>query len=215
MPAPGQIRDSNSTLIHAFFQTHCIGVTQLRLPEDFDRATAVVATHKAEIEAADLLLFSGGASVGQHDYTSRLLAQLGFTLRVGRTNLRPGRPLIVASQGTRIAFGLPGNPLAHFVGLQVLVHSAIAAFSGFTKPLTRYKGRLVAAVDAGAGPRETLWPAHVRLAGDSTEITLLPWQSSGDLTALATTNAIARIPVGTGILAIDSEVEFFLTDTLP
>lgn len=214
-PQPGQIRDSNSPLVRAFFQARGVAAEQHRLPEAHGRATEELARCQEQIDAADLLLFSGGASVGKHDYTSQLLSQLGFTLRVGRTNLRPGRPLIVATRGQSIAFGLPGNPLAHFVGLHVLVRAALVAFSGKTEPLASNNGKLVSSMEAGGSSRETLWPARMQPAGGLAEINLLPWHSSGDLTALATTNAIARIPAGASTLQAGSEIEFYPTDSLP
>jgi molybdopterin molybdotransferase len=59
------------------------------------------------IAAPDLLLISGGASVGEHDSTRRVLETLGFTIHVSKTATRPGEPLIVAQCGTTLAFGLP------------------------------------------------------------------------------------------------------------
>ena len=81
----------------------------------------------------DLLLISGGASVGDHDFGARALRELGFTLHFDRINLRPGKPLIFASRGTQLAFVFPGNPVSHFVTF----HLAIA-------PRTRMSGRRAA-----------------------------------------------------------------------
>ena len=131
-PQRGQIRDSNSILIRAFLEPWQAELEQMRLPEDEAVAKAKLETRNSKLETADLLLISGGASVGEHDFTRSLLTHLGFEILVSKTSLRPGKPLIVARRGNQIAFGLPGNPLAHFVCLNLFVRVALERFSGIT-----------------------------------------------------------------------------------
>jgi molybdopterin molybdotransferase len=107
-----------------------------------------------------LLLISGGASVGERDFTHRLLERFGYAIRISQTSTRPGKPLIVAQRGGAIAFGLPGNPLAHFVCLNLYVRAALDSFSGCQAESPFRQGRLATELEAGGNARETFWPAR-------------------------------------------------------
>ena len=169
-PKPGQIRDSNSFLIRGLLQRFPCDVTQKHLPENFEQAKAESGKRKAEIEKADLLLISGGASVGEKDFTRPLLEWLGFEIVFSQVNVRPGRPLIFGVAGgasvpaSRVAFGLPGNPLSHFVCFHLFVAAALAKLVG-AEPGKFLRGRLAAKLDDVPNPRETLWPARLGAGG--------------------------------------------------
>jgi molybdopterin molybdotransferase len=210
-PRPGQIRDSNSTLVRAFLGRRHIAPVQLRIPED--EAAAATAIRNPQ-SAVDLLLISGGASVGEHDFTLRLLVRLGFTILVSKTTARPGKPLIVAQRGNALAFGLPGNPLAHFVCLNLYVRAALEAFAGGEACPGFQAGVLAADLAAGGEPRETFWPARWKFTGGRATLTPLRWSSSGDLTSLATANALIRVPAGAERLQPGAQVEFVATEIM-
>ncbi len=210
-PQPGQIRDSNSILIRAFLKPWQTELEHIRLPEDEAVAKAKLQSANSKLPAADLLLVSGGASVGEHDFTRSLLEHFGFEILVSKTSLRPGKPLIVARRGNQIAFGLPGNPLAHFVCLNLFVRVALERFSGaLAKPLFQ-QGTLAVKLESGRNGRETFWPARVDWRTGTSQLTPLPWSSSGDLTSLATANALVRVPVNCDDLNAGTPVEFVPT----
>jgi molybdopterin molybdotransferase len=208
-PQRGQIRDSNSTLVRAFLDQWRIQPTQLRVPEDEAAARAALEGSARE---ADLILISGGASVGEHDFTRHLLEQFGFTIHVSKTTARPGKPLIVAQHGNTIAFGLPGNPLAHFVCLNLYVRAALEAFAGRVAESVFHTGVLLTELPADGNARETFWPAHWRLRDGVATLTPLRWSSSGDLTSLASTNALIRVTAGAERLERSRWVEFVSTE---
>lgn len=207
-PERGQIRDSNSTLVRAFLDQWRIQPTQLRVPEDEVAARAAL---EGSARDADLILISGGASVGEHDFTRHLLEQLGFTVHVSKTSARPGKPLIVARQGNAVAFGLPGNPLAHFVCLNLYVRAALAAFAGRPVESVFHTGVLLANLEADGNARETFWPAHWRLRDGIATLAPLRWSSSGDLTSLVSANALLRVMAGAKRLERGSRIEFVAT----
>lgn len=210
-PERGQIRDSNSTLVRAFLGSWGVVPEQVRVGED--KAVIESALRPAASALApDLLLISGGASVGEHDFTRRLLEESGFTIRVSKTSARPGKPLLVAQRGGTLAFGLPGNPLAHFVCLNLYVRAALETFAGQAAAPLFQTGVLAADLAAGGNARETFWPARWILQDGSAMLTPLPWTSSGDLTALATANALIRVSAGAGQFRRGSRVEFVRTE---
>ena len=212
-PKPGQIRDSNSFLIRGLLQAFSCEVTHKHLPENFEAAKRLVATFNLQPSTFNLLLVSGGASVGEKDFTRPLLEWLGFEIVFSQVNVRPGRPLIFGVAGgasvlaSRIAFGLPGNPLSHFVCFHLFVAAALAKLVG-KEQMKFQRGQLAAKLDDAPNPRETLWPARWKPAG----LRPLKWASSGDVTCLAETNALIRVPANRGPIEPGTEVEFLLTD---
>jgi len=155
-------------------------------------------------------LVSGGASVGDKDFTRPLLERLGFEIVFSQVNIRPGRPLIFGVNGTRVAFGLPGNPLSHFVCFHFAVATALARLSG-EAALTFLHGRLATKLDDVACPRETLWPARLEWNDGSPRLHPLAWASSGDVTCLAAANSLMRVPAKVDSLEAGAGLEFMPT----
>lgn len=192
VPAQGQIRNTNSVLIRALLEESGAALTGHRHSGEA-LSESLGACAQPEFETADLLLVSGGASGGAHDHTAKLLETLGFEIFCRKLDCRPGKPLIVGVRGNRMAMGLPGNPVSHYVTFQVFVRRVLALMSGappvgFTRAVLSGAGEGVLQENA----RETFWPA--RLSRD--EVEPLPWLDSGHLGALARVNALIRVPSG-------------------
>jgi molybdopterin molybdotransferase len=228
-PKPGQIRDSNSVLIRGLLQNFPCDVEQAHLPEDFERAKSEIENWKLRVENADLLLVSGGASVGEKDFTRQLLEWLGFEIVFNQINLRPGRPLIFGVNGgasvpasrlvgslappnkIRVAFGLPGNPLSHFVCFHFAVAAALTRLTG-GEPPKFLRGQLAEKLDDKPCPRETLWPGKLEISPDATaRLHPLAWANSGNVACLASANALVRVPINVGLIGADAEVDFLPT----
>jgi molybdopterin molybdotransferase len=213
-PRPGQVRDSNSILIRGLLQGIPCDVEQGHLPENFEVAKSQIGHRPSAIGNADVLLVSGGASVGDKDFTRALLVWLGYEIIFSQVNVRPGRPLIFGLKGTKVAFGLPGNPLSHFVCFHFAVATALARLAGQEGPVF-LRGRLAAQLADEPCPRETLWPARLERDGEALRLHPLKWSSSGDVTCLAETQALIRVPVNQGSIAADEAVDFLAaTDML-
>jgi molybdopterin molybdotransferase len=215
-PKRGQIRDSNSVLVAAFVrQFGGALVRQERVPDDFDLLLETVCRSGASAERRkqknledggflpqavaggfDLLLLSGGASVGEYDFGKKLLTVLGFKSHFTSINLRPGKPLVFATRGRTAAFILPGNPVSHFVTLHVAVRLALEKFAGGDGAWPMVKMRLVENFQSKPGGRETFWPARSEINNGKLVVRPLRWQSSGDVTALAGANALLQLPAG-------------------
>jgi molybdopterin molybdotransferase len=204
-PRPGQIRDSNSILVRGLLQPFQVELEQKHLPENFEAAWAQLDLDR--IARAGLVLVSGGASVGDKDFTRPLLERMGFEIVFSQVNVRPGKPLIFGVNGTRVAFGLPGNPLSHFVCFHFAVATALARLSGEAAP-TFLRGRLATNLGDAACPRETLWPARLEWNDGSPQLHSLAWASSGDVTCLVAANALMRVPAKIDSLETGAELEF-------
>jgi molybdopterin molybdotransferase len=203
-PAPGFIRDSNSPLVTALLtQAGAMKSFQRRVSESVDGAVRALE----ELEA-DLVLISGGASVGAYDGTVEILKRLGFVVHCSKVRSRPGKPLIFATRGACAAFGLPGNPLSHFVCFHLFVRRALDIMSRRVPQRTipvRIEGER-----PQPDPRETWWPARIRAEEGSLIAKAIPWKDSSDLTGLALANALLRI----GTAAANDLVEALIVDRL-
>jgi molybdopterin molybdotransferase len=204
-PGPGQIRDSNSILIRGLLQNIPCDLEQAHLPEDFETAWRQLDLKR--LAPVDLILVSGGASVGDRDFTRPLLERLGFEIIFTQVNVRPGKPLIFGVDGGRAAFGLPGNPLSHFVCFHFAVALALARLAG-GEPPAFLRAPLADKLDDEPCPRETLWPARLEWSAGSPRLRPLPWASSGDLTCLPSANALVRVPANRGSLPAGAAVDF-------
>ena len=209
-PKPGQVRDSNSALIDGLLQTFQCDLRQAHLPEDFELAKQEIEKNRPAGANVDVVLVSGGASVGDKDFTRPLLEWLGFEIVFGRLNLRPGAPLIFGTNGKRVAFGLPGNPLSHFICFHLFVTAALERLTG-CRLQTFQRGTLSEKLEDAPNPRETLWAAKMEWQNGRCELSPLKWSSSGDVAVLAETNALIRIPASCGSIAAGAEVEFLAT----
>ena len=189
-PPPGFIRDSNSPLVAALLaEAGASGTYHRHVSESVEEAVAALKNVDA-----DLLLISGGASVGAYDGTMETLTRLGFVVHCSKVRSRPGKPLIFATRDACAAFGLPGNPLSHFVCFHLFVRRAIDLMS------SRFPRRTIFVRIEGEpprpDPRETWWPAKVRAEEAQLVAKAIPWKDSSDLTGLAPANALLRIGSG-------------------
>lgn len=192
-PRGAQIRDSNSILIAALLAGRGAELAaQTHTRDDLTAARATVAA----LPGHDVLLISGGASVGDHDIARPLLEALGYTLHFQQVNLRPGKPLVFASRGAQLAFVLPGNPVSHWVVFQLVVGPLLDHLqTGAGAAPALLTGRLAA--DAQLPPpdtRHTYWPCRAAIRSGVHELTPLPLASSGDGSGLVGANALLSVP---------------------
>ncbi len=198
---PGQIVDSNQYAIAAFVrQAGGMPISMGIVPDDRPKLTAAMSE---AIECADLVISTGGVSVGDYDYVEEILAELDGDIQIRSVAIKPGKPLTVAKfTGTThpvIYFGLPGNPVSALVSCWRFVRLAINKLAGL--PESHWKPtwlNAIATQDIQADDkRETyLWGKltliqgeyHFTLSGGS--------HSSGNLINLAGTNALGVVPIG-------------------
>lgn len=208
VPAAGQIRDSNSTLIAALL-AECGArlVHQRRCGDALDTLTAGIADAG---DAWDMLLISGGASVGDYDFGARALEALGFTIHFRQINLRPGKPLVFAIRGRQCAFVIPGNPVSHFVTFHTAIHRALECLENAPPSWPLMRVPLAADLPSKPDARETFWPAHVALSDGALQAHPLAWQSSGDLRGLIGANALLPIAPGSEAVKAGAFVDALL-----
>lgn len=180
-----QIRNSNSLALSA--QIGAAG----GVPKPLDIAPDEVQALRRLIERgleADLLLLSGGVSVGKYDFVAQVMRELGAEFYFHGVAIRPGKPLVFGRVGDTFFFGLPGNPVSTFVTFELFARPAIGMLSGagFESPVF-LRARLGKPVRQKTG-LTTFMPARVELESGDPVVSLVGWQGSGDLVGVATAN---------------------------
>ncbi len=160
--------------------------------------------------ACDLLITSGGISVGDHDYVQEMLTQLGFEKIFWKVAIKPGKPVLFGRIGTLPVFGLPGNPAASAATYELLVRPALRILAGYHDPLApRLRVRLLEAVRGGGQRQQFIWG---QLVIDNGELCLLPSRirSSGQNRSLHGAQALLPVAIDSPDLAAGSHVEVIL-----
>ena len=200
--ADGEIYDANAPMMHAALLTS--GAVVAHLPAAADSREA----HRAALAQAlehDVVVSSGGVSVGAHDLVRDIGAELGVREVFWRVALRPGRPLAFGVRGATLVFGLPGNPVSTIVCFELFVRPALLALQGAPSARPSWRsGSLAVAVKQNA-QRDDL----IRVSVSSTGVlSPLRGQESHQIAVAAQADAVALIPAGTGELPAGREVAY-------
>jgi molybdopterin molybdotransferase len=215
---PGQIVDSNQYALAALIQS--LGAEPIRLGIVPDRPQALQQAIAQATAAADMVISSGGVSVGDYDYVDQILTELGAKLHIRAVAIKPGKPLTVAVMGTPtgqrtlLYFGLPGNPVSALVTFWRFVQPALRKLSGLSDGwLPRFvQGRSRQDLRSDGKREAYLW-GQTRLVNGEFEFQLAGGShSSGNLINLAQTNSFAVIPVGQTEVATGEAVQLMLVD---
>lgn len=187
--APHQIPASNGAMLAALAAP--LAGQILHLGPVPDRMDAIAAA-LTQAERADVIVTSGGASVGDHDLIRPALEAWGADLDFWRVAIKPGKPILVARRGRQLIVGLPGNPVSSHVTAFLFLLPLLRALQGSSQPLPRrFATRLASPIRAGGSRREFL-----RAIWDGRNINALSLQDSGALSSLAAANALIDRPAG-------------------
>ncbi|WP_082747242.1 molybdopterin molybdotransferase MoeA [Erythrobacter sp. CCH5-A1] len=200
---PHQIPASNAAMIAAMLSPLGCEVTRIG-PVPDDRAALAAAL--AQAEGADILVTSGGASVGDHDLIKPALAEWGAGTAFWRVAIKPGKPLLVATRGSQVILGLPGNPVSSFVTAFFFALPLVRAAMDDPDPLPRAIA-MIAGEDLPPTERRREFLRGV-VEGD--RVQLAGSQDSSALSALAAANALIDRPAGSAAARAGEAVQVFL-----
>ena len=211
LPLTHQIRNSNSYSLAA--QVVAAGAQPVRLPVARDELGHLEQTIRAGLES-DLLLLSGGVSMGKYDLVEDVLLSLGAEFFFTGARIQPGKPVVfgrISLAGRSVYFfGLPGNPVSTMVTFSLFVEPLLAALCGQTARGPRFAlARLGEAVAVKAGLTRFL-PAVLTTAGLDVSVQPIAWQGSGDLANTSRSNCFLVVPPDSPMLAIGDTVTVLL-----
>jgi molybdenum cofactor synthesis domain-containing protein len=205
-PGKDQIRDSNNFSIGAYAEL--AGAIVERLPLAGDDPSLLRRQITEASERSDLVVTSGGVSVGVYDFTKRALRELGAEIFFERVALRPGKPTVVARlpNGT-LFFGLPGNPVSVAVTFNLFARTALLAMQGAKESALPEDWALLAGRVKGAAERESFLPAQLSTSEEgSLTAEPLKWGGSSDFVGFVRATSLIVVPQGMGVLETGAKV---------
>ena len=198
---PGQVYEANAPMLAGGLVAAGAEVTVLDAVADDPDALRAALERGLE---ADVLVTSGGVSVGPHDLVRATLAELGVEEVFWRVAVKPGKPVAFGARGATLVFGLPGNPVSSLVGFELFVRPAVLKLQGAREPLPVFdEAELATPLRRGPG-RDELVRAEVR---DGVAVPL-PGQESHMIVRAARANALVHVPRGEGTLEAGTRVRF-------
>jgi molybdopterin molybdotransferase len=194
-PGPNEIRNSNSYSLAA--QVYAAGGDPLILPVAPDRADELALLLRKGFQT-DLLLISGGVSMGKYDLVEQVLASFDARFLFTGVRIQPGKPVVfgeVALYGRTIPFfGLPGNPVSTMVTFQLFARPLLDGLAGSKpQPLPFAQASLTTEFTTKTGLTRFL-PAKLGGTHERPEVELVRWQGSGDLMAVSRANCYIVVP---------------------
>ncbi|OIJ18455.1 molybdopterin molybdenumtransferase [Anaerobacillus alkalidiazotrophicus] len=192
---PGKIRNSNSYMITSqIIKTGAIPRYFGKLVDDFDRCFEAV---KNALEEVDVLITTGGVSVGDFDYLPAIYEKLGANVLFNKVGMRPGSVTTVAEYNGKLLFGLSGNPSACFVGFELFVRPWVQIFLGSKKPhLQMVHGELKSDFPK-ANPFVRFIRSKMTIESGKVFAEPVGLDKSGVVTSLANSDALVVLPGGT------------------
>ncbi len=190
-PGPAQIRNSNAPSVAAQLKLLGLEAEYLGIArDDRDEIRRVIT----EGLRRDVLILTGGVSVGAYDFVEEILLEAGLEVVFSGVAVRPGKPTVFARRSDRIVFGLPGNPISTFVSFELFVRPALERICGLTSSgLFRVRGRVTSGVKHKS-ERTSFIPAWLSWSQEGWRIEPLPWRGSSDIIGFSRANGLLILP---------------------
>jgi molybdopterin molybdotransferase len=203
--APGQIYEANGVLIEVQLASAGAAVERLNTVADDEEA------HRAALKRGlqgDILVTSGGVSVGPHDLVRKIEAELGVEEVFWGVSVKPGKPISFGVREGTLVFGLPGNPVSVLVSFELFVRPAVLALQGVAQPRPRFeRGRLGGELERNPG-RDELVRGRLVADEDGPVIEPLPGRESHMIARAALADALVLVRRGKARLRPGDSVEF-------
>ena len=202
---PGQIYEANGLMLTSSLSA--AGADVVAEPPAADDELALRKALERGL-AADVLVTSGGVSVGEHDLVRAVERELGVEEVFWRVAIKPGKPISFGIRGETLVFGLPGNPVSALVGAELFVKPALRALQGMAGPLPRFEpGRLSRALRRNED-RDEFVRARASFEGDSVVLDPVMGQESHMIVRSSAADALVHVPRGNGGLSAGSTVSW-------
>lgn len=197
-PGRDQIRNSNSIMLDVLARK--FGSQTKIFPISKDEISDLKSQIRAAAKANDILIITGGVSVGKYDLTKAALIELGAEIFFDKVRLKPGKPAVFARLGTTLVFGLPGNPVSAAVTFHLFVRRAILAMQGASLISARSGYAVARGNIRGTRERDSYLPGNT--ATDSNgRVTakILASTGSSDFVSFSKADVLVLVPRGTTI----------------
>jgi len=205
----GEVYEANGLILAAQLASAGALVERLAAVADDEEAHAKALARGLE---HDVLVSSGGVSVGPHDLVRSVEEELGVEEIFWRVAVKPGKPISFGVRGSTLVFGLPGNPVSSLVGFELFVRPAVLALQGHGQPKPRFEpGRLGVAIKLNPD-RDELVRARTRVDDGAVVLDPLGGQESHMIARAAGADALVLLPRGDGELTVGAPVRYLRLD---
>ena len=189
-PQPGQIRNSNASQVISQLQKMNLEVIDnLTLADDYQ---TLVDTFDNALAKSDIVLFTGGASVGDFDFIPEILKEKNFHIYWDRTGIKPGNPMTFSQKDEKFVIGLSGNPVSSLAQFELIAKPVIYQLMGASYQPLRIKASMAFNYQRKKADRTAIVPVLIDESGLITEI---PFHGSAHINALVNANALLEVPV--------------------
>lgn len=209
VPRPGQTRNCNNFSLlaecaRAGFQATALGIAR-------DTREELETKIRAGLEA-DVLLVSGGVSMGKYDLVPEVFEALGIVVHFTKVAIKPGKPTVFATRGKKLVFGLPGNPVSVIVVFRLFVEPALRRLAGRTDPLPRMVSVTLTTSVRSRGDRRSYLLVRLRSSDRGLLAEPVPSHGSADLMALTNADALIQVEAGAGEVSAGTQVPALLLE---
>jgi len=189
-PQPGQIRNSNTSQVISQLQKMNLDViNNMTLTDDYQ---ILVETFDNALANSDIVLFTGGASVGDFDFIPEILKEKDFHIYWDRTGIKPGNPMTFSQKDEKFVIGLSGNPVSSLAQFELIAKPVIYRLMGASYKPLRIQASMAFDYQRKKADRTAIVPVLIDETGLITEI---PFHGSAHINALVSANALLEIPV--------------------
>lgn len=208
---PGKIRNSNGPMIQGLLNQFGLDCEVYKIQEDdFDSSLAVV---KEALASHDMVITTGGVSVGDFDYLPAIYKEIGAEVLFNKVQMRPGSVTTVAVANNQYLFGLSGNPSACYTGFELFVKPAVLNMMGAIERFPQVVKATLMEDFKKANPFTRFIRAKATLNGLQTTVVPSGFNKSGAVVAIAHSNAMIMLPSGTRGFEKGYTVDVILTET--
>lgn len=204
-PSAAQIRNSNSYSIAAYVED--AGATVDNLGTVIDTPEATREALLRAFEGRDVVITSGGVSMGDYDLVKATLLEIGAEIFFDKVIIRPGKPTVFARRNATWFFGLPGNPVSTSVTFNVFARTALRKLQGIDQPLLPTVEAQLASAITDSSSRRSFLPANLSIKEGRAIVEPLKWVGSSDLVAFMNANALIVVREAVREVAAGSLVE--------
>jgi molybdopterin molybdotransferase len=212
VPAAGQIRNSNAPMLAA--QCRRLGLLSKELPVVGDDPKAIQLAIGAGLEQADILLLTGGVSMGKHDYVPQVLKEEGVETIFHKVAVKPGKPLLFGRRREKLVFGLPGNPVSSFVTFELFVRPTVCHWLGLEQVSLPKVGALTEAPFQNLSERDFYAPGEASSTESGLVVRPVQTRGSADLVAFSRANCLVILPAECGSIPPGAHVTALLLSDL-
>jgi molybdopterin molybdotransferase len=201
--APGKIMDSNTPMLVSLCRRHHLAVVGIfKVPDECDATRAALAE---AMDLADIVLVSGGVSMGEFDFVIDAMSAAGLKVHFTRVAVKPGKPTTFASCSGCVVIGLPGNPVSVYLMFHLFALRAVRGLTGIRPAMREISLPLAGDLRRGKSDRAEYVPSRIRRDGFLEPV---EFHGSAHLSALPQTDGFFVVPVGVTEMPADERVAF-------